>query len=169
MSCIERCSNREQQFPGGFTMVATPTKYFRPGKCNTCRDVKTGYVTSILPLESEPEEGGGLVCRACMRVITSGGEKIEMNGSHIHGFTNPHGIFFDLGCFRTAPGCVYSRQSSYEFSWFNGYSWRIAVCKTCYTHLGWLFTSGASRFNGLILDKLIPWNFSDTSTGRGIA
>lgn len=151
-------------FPGGFAMITTQIKLFRPGKCDTCRKVKTSYVTTTIPLESETGEGGFLVCRACMRVITSVGEKIEMNGSHTHGFTNPHGIFFDLGCFRTAPGCAYSKQSSYEFSWFNGYSWRIAVCRTCYTHLGWLFTSGSSRFNGLIRDKLIPWNFSDTGT-----
>lgn len=143
-------------------MMTPSVHVFRPGKCKTCQGLKTRYVTATIPLESEAGEGGFLVCRACMSVITSDGEKIEMNGAHTHGFTNPHGVFFDVGCFRTAPGCVYSKQSSYEFTWFSGYSWRIAVCRTCFTHLGWLFTSGASRFNGLILDKLIPWNFSDS-------
>ncbi|MFA6009351.1 MAG: cereblon family protein [Desulfobacteraceae bacterium] len=144
-------------------MIITPTRLFRPDKCKKCEGGKTKYITTTRPLESQAGEGGFLVCRACMRVITSEGEKIEMNGAHAHGFTNPHGMFFDVGCFRAAPGCAYSKQSSYEFSWFNGYVWRIAVCRTCFTHLGWLFTSGASRFNGLILDKLLPWNFSDTN------
>lgn len=145
-------------------MITTSPHLFRPDKCKKCESGKTKVITTTRPLESRTGEGGFLVCRACMRVITSEGEKIQMNGAHTHGFTNPHGMFFDVGCFRAAPGCAYSKQSSYEFSWFNGYVWRIAVCRTCLTHLGWLFTSGASRFNGLILDKLLPWNFSDTNT-----
>jgi hypothetical protein len=144
------------------------TTLFRPDTCRKkCGDGRGKTITTTYPLESGTGEGGFLVCRACMRIITSEGEKIAMNGAHAHGFTNPHGLFFDVGCFRDAPGCIYSKQSSYEFSWFSGYAWRIAACRTCRTHLGWLFTSGSSRFNGLILNKLMSWDFKETQPSRG--
>ncbi len=140
--------------------MSSPELYCPDKSRKKCREGKSACKTAALhlPLAHETGEGGYLVCRACMHIITSTTEKIEINGSHIHGFTNPHGLYFDLGCFRHAPGCGYSKESSYEFTWFSGYAWRIAVCRTCYTHLGWLFTSGASRFNGLILNKLMAWD-----------
>ncbi|MBU1171045.1 MAG: hypothetical protein KKD44_15915 [Proteobacteria bacterium] len=113
------------------------------------------------PVDTHSGTGEFLLCRACMGLVTSASEKIEVNGAHTHSFANPHGLFFDIGCFCHAPGCAYSSESSYEFTWFAGFHWQIAVCRACMAHLGWLFTSSGRRFNGLILDKLIAWNSRD--------
>jgi hypothetical protein len=106
--------------------------------------------------EQAPEEDEFILCRQCRQVITRPAERIAMSGSHRHTFANPHGIVYEIGCFRSAQGCGYTGPATDEFSWFKGFSWRIAVCRTCLTHLGWLFISASNvRFNGLILDRLI--------------
>jgi hypothetical protein len=95
-------------------------------------------------------------CRQCLNIITYPAERITVQESHRHTFANPHGIVFEIGCFRTAKGCGYVGPSSDEFGWFAGYSWRIAVCFRCLVHLGWLFESpDANSFHGLILDLIL--------------
>jgi hypothetical protein len=97
-----------------------------------------------------------IFCRQCRNRITSPAERIEVQGSHRHTFANPHGIVFEIGCFRTVEGCGHAGPASTDFSWFSGFSWRIAVCIQCLTHLGWLFASpDQGHFHGLILDRLI--------------
>ncbi len=97
-----------------------------------------------------------ILCRQCLQVITSASERIEMQGSHKHTFANPHGLVYEIGCFRSVTGCGYAGPPAAEFSWFPGYSWRVSVCSGCLTHLGWLFISqGSESFSGLILDRLI--------------
>lgn len=104
---------------------------------------------------ASPDDGDALCCRACGRVITRSAERTEAGGSHHHTFPNPHGIVFQIGCFREAWGCALTGPLTDEFTWFKGYQWRIAVCGSCLLHLGWLFASiGGSRFFGLILDRL---------------
>ncbi len=106
--------------------------------------------------EKTSDDDKFILCRQCRQVITHPAERIEMAGSHRHTFANPHGIVYEIGCFRSARGCGYAGPTTDEFSWFKGFRWRIAVCRTCLTHLGWLFTSsGNAGFNGLILDRLI--------------
>lgn len=139
--------------------VVSSYVFFRKKKCRSDRVFNTKYKTLAIPDETGTGEGTFLVCRDCLCVITSENEKIEINGSHVHGFTNPHGMFFDIGCFSSAPGCAYSDLSSDEFTWFKGFSWRVAFCRKCSAHLGWLFTSDSSQFNGLILTRLIPLGF----------
>jgi hypothetical protein len=96
-----------------------------------------------------------IVCRQCNLPITRPAERINKDGAHRHTFANPHGIVYEIGCFRTAIGCGYTGPASDEFTWFKGYDWRIAVCRACLTHLGWLFSSaGSDQFHGLILDRL---------------
>jgi len=115
-------------------------------------------------VEEEPEEKTSdeeeyILCRQCRHVITSSAERIAVQGSHQHTFANPHGIVFEIGCFRSVPGCGYAGPASDEFAWFKGFSWRVAVCIRCLTHLGWLFTSrGCDSFHGLILDRLVTQN-----------
>ena len=95
-------------------------------------------------------------CRQCHNIITHLAERTTVQGSHQHTFANPHGIVFEIGCFRTAKGCGYAGPSSDEFSWFPGYRWQIAVCLRCLVHLGWLFGSpDADSFHGLILDRIL--------------
>lgn len=106
----------------------------------------------------EPEEDTAnvIVCRQCLHTITFASEHRMINGAHIHTFANPDGIIFEIGCYHDAMGCGYIGRASSEFTWFNGYVWRIAVCGSCLVHLGWRF-SGADGgfFHGLITSRLI--------------
>jgi hypothetical protein len=101
-----------------------------------------------------PHREKRLFCAQCRHPITHDDERIAMQGDHEHSFTNPHGFTFRIGCFRQAPGCVAIGTAATEYSWFNGYQWRIALCANCEAHLGWLFTSPDDRFHGLILNRL---------------
>ncbi|MFP4040009.1 MAG: cereblon family protein [Desulfosudaceae bacterium] len=107
--------------------------------------------------ETEGQAGAApvIMCARCLRVITAPGQRTTVNGAHQHTFANPHGLIFEIGCFRAAPGCAYMGRSTGEFTWFQGYQWKIAVCAECLLHLGWLFTSSASSFHGLILSHLV--------------
>jgi hypothetical protein len=103
-------------------------------------------------LDREP--GKAICCRFCLHGITSSVERISLSGAHRHTFANPHGIVFEIGCFRNAPGCIARGPVTSEFSWFAGYGWRLALCGGCQSHLGWRFQGGESFF-GLILSHLI--------------
>ena len=103
-------------------------------------------------VETEPY----VVCRQCQQPITRRTDAMAKDGSHIHTFANPHGIVFEIGCFREAIGCRHVGPSTDDFTWFKGYEWRIAICQGCAVHLGWHYSvSGSSAFYGLILDRLI--------------
>lgn len=113
---------------------------------------------SVMPEEkdAEPEAANNIYCRECLNIITRLEDRIAVNGAHLHTFANPHGIVFEIGCFRNAEGCGYTGLPTSEFTWFSGYSWRIAVCSHCLLHMGWFFTSdSADGFAGLILDHLV--------------
>lgn len=103
----------------------------------------------------EEEEESFILCRQCSQAVTRAADRISQQGAHHHTFANPHGIVYEIGCFRSAVGCGTTGPATDEFTWFPGYEWRVAVCRSCLTHLGWLFTaSGSDRFYGLILDRL---------------
>jgi len=117
-------------------------------------EIPNGFVEDETEEEASEEEH--ILCRQCHNVLTSLNEQIELQGSQKHTFANPHGIVFEIGCFRAVMGCGYAGPASDEFSWFKGFSWRAAVCVMCLTHLGWLFESrSGSSFHGLILDRLL--------------
>ena len=106
----------------------------------------------------KPEEDAvrAIVCRQCLHVITDATQHRIINGSHVHTFANPDGIIFEIGCYHHAKGCGYIGSASSEFTWFNGYLWRIAVCGYCLVHLGWRFSGADGHFfHGLITSRLI--------------
>lgn len=105
--------------------------------------------------EKQEEDPGAILCRSCGRMITHEKNRLAVDGSHRHTFANPHGIVYEIGCFQSAPGCTHGGSLTAEFSWFAGFQWKIALCGGCLTHMGWLFVSSSSRFNGLILDRLV--------------
>ena len=108
------------------------------------------------PKEQDTNSGQYLLCRHCLNKISSPAECIEVQGSHKHTFANPQGIIYEIGCFKNASGCGYSGVPTDEYTWFRGFRWRVALCGLCLTHVGWLFMSTASsRFNGLILNRLV--------------
>lgn len=106
--------------------------------------------------EREPsKESRYIICRQCEQRLTRPNERIAVNGSHTHTFANPSGLVFEIGCFNMARGCLFIGPPSMEFQWFTGYSWQIAICSACQTHLGWLFLGQHShQFFGFILDRL---------------
>ncbi|THB64139.1 MAG: hypothetical protein D6E12_15495 [Desulfovibrio sp.] len=109
--------------------------------------------------EQEPdhgEKGVFLACHLCLNPITRQGNRIAVNGQHQHNFFNPHGLVFEIGCFSAAPGCVIQGAPSFEFTWFPGHAWQVALCSRCLNHLGWQFTGpGGSQFFGLIVGELV--------------
>ena len=100
--------------------------------------------------------GGGeaLRCAACDHPITERAYRSEMAGAHEHTFVNPGGFDYRIGCFAAAPGCAYQGATESAFSWFPGWSWQIAVCARCRTHLGWIYRLAHQQFHGLILAAL---------------
>jgi hypothetical protein len=97
-----------------------------------------------------------ILCRECLHPITRPAERISVQGQHHHTFANPHGIVFEIGCFKSASGCGYIGPATDDFTWFAGHRWRVCICTACLSHLGWLFSGPSGHaFHGLILDRLI--------------
>ena len=120
------------------------------------KNKKLAPVVEDKPVEKTSDNGESILCRQCRQVITTKAEQITVQGAHQHTFANPHGIIFQIGCFQSAKGCGYTGSLTEEWSWFKGFSWKIAVCNICLIQLGWLFlSSGGGSFNGLILNRLI--------------
>ncbi len=106
--------------------------------------------------EAETEEKKEILCRQCREGVTDPGQRIAVQGGHLHTFANPHGIIFDIGCFQSVRNCAAVGPASIEFTWFPGFRWRILICGRCLTHLGWMFTTdGPEKFFGLIIDRLV--------------
>ncbi len=122
---------------------------------------KNGNNTATVFLEKDQERNNAfkdefIRCRVCNHKITTHKEKININDSHYHTFANPNGMIFDIGCYKTALGCLNTGPPTEEFSWFKGYSWQVAICASCLAHLGWVFLSANNNFfYGLIIDRLI--------------
>lgn len=105
--------------------------------------------------EEEEKEEKALFCRFCGKQITELRFAIEMSDDHHHTFFNPAGIIYEIRCFSQAEGCVRHGPSTDEFSWFPGYTWRLALCSECFVHMGWYFSSGTLGFYGLIGKNLV--------------
>jgi hypothetical protein len=106
-------------------------------------------------VEHATAEPGELVyCGTCSHVVARKTDRIAVNGSHTHDFTNPYGIRFHVGCFAEALGCSISGTPTAADSWFAGFFWRLATCAECHTHLGWYFDQADRYFYGLILDRV---------------
>lgn len=95
-----------------------------------------------------------LKCAVCEHRISERAYRIEMMGAHEHTFVNPHGFAYHVGCFAAAPGCAHLGATEEAFSWFPGWSWQVAACAKCRTHVGWIYRLAGQQFHGLILDRL---------------
>lgn len=100
------------------------------------------------------QRGPELVCATCARRITHDDHRIEVGGAHEHTFVNPGGHVHHLGCFGVATGLAYLGPTETAFSWFPGFTWQLASCGACRTHLGWIFRCAGDSFHGLLLDQL---------------
>jgi hypothetical protein len=74
-------------------------------------------------------------------------------------FANPHGMVFELLLLKRAQALRLIGSATEEFTWFQGYAWRVALCAGCGIHLGWCFEAvqGASpaQFFGLLRRELV--------------
>lgn len=99
------------------------------------------------------------VCAACGALITLSDRLIHISGSTRHHFINPAGIPCDFQTFYACPGAAAAGQATEEHSWFPGYLWQFAFCKTCAAHLGWRYTARSSMirpldFWGVLVDAV---------------
>jgi hypothetical protein len=113
-----------------------------------------------LTAEAPPirEEDPGYCCALCGELIARRDACISVQGAHEHRFSNPAGYLFHIGCFGAAPGCLIAGEPEEFYSWFDGCTWRYALCRGCRAHLGWRFSPAVQGqgqgFFGLILDRL---------------
>jgi hypothetical protein len=94
------------------------------------------------------------VCVECRHRVAPEHARIEIGGQHRHVCVNPSGLAFDIACFEIAPGAVPYGASEAQWSWFEGYLWRVALCGGCSRHLGWSFEGSNGTFHGLIAIRL---------------
>ncbi len=102
------------------------------------------------------EEDIAYYCVRCGALITRGRWEMSLNGGHEHVVFNPAGLVFRVLCFRDAPGAGPQGVASGVFTWFQGYRWRLAMCRACDAHLGWRYEGSAEPrvFFGLIKEAL---------------
>jgi hypothetical protein len=105
-------------------------------------------------IEPAPGAKHWIVCGSCAQPITTSSEHISVNGRHLHEFMNPDGQRFVVACFSRASALLTSGEPSSVWTWFPGYTWQIALCQGCTTHLGWIYVAQAELFYGLIWDRL---------------
>ncbi len=104
--------------------------------------------------DERSEEEEELNCSACGQAVTRLKLRTRVGGRHEHTCVNPAGVLFEIGCFSEADGCREVGAESDDFTWFDGYTWQVAVCVGCHAHLGWRFWSADAGFYGLILNRL---------------
>ena len=93
-------------------------------------------------------------CAICGALITDNRYAVPINGQQRYIKTNPDNHSFSFGCFSSASGCRTLGDYSDQHSWFSGYQWCFAHCKSCNAQLGWHFR-GEQAFFGLILEQLV--------------
>lgn len=87
--------------------------------------------------DDEAAAARALRCRACQAAIADSSDVFQAAGL----FVNPHGFLHELLLVRTARGLLFVGEETAEHTWFAGYTWRIALCARCQSHLGWRYTA----------------------------
>uniref|UniRef100_A0A8C7P3J9 Protein cereblon n=1 Tax=Oncorhynchus mykiss TaxID=8022 RepID=A0A8C7P3J9_ONCMY len=104
-----------------------------------------------------------LCCKQCQDTeITT---KNEIFSLSLYGpmaaYVNPHGYVHEtLTVYKASNLNLVGRPSTLH-SWFPGYAWTIAQCRTCASHMGWKFTAtkkdlSPPRFWGLTRSAMLP-------------
>ena len=104
--------------------------------------------------DASTTEDEALRCVVCEHRITERAYRIEIADAHEHVFVNPSGIQYRIGCYAAAPGCIHLGATESAFSWFPGWSWQVAACAQCRTHVGWIYRLAGQQFHGLIVNAL---------------
>jgi hypothetical protein len=107
------------------------------------------------PVERRLEAEGWIVCARCGGFVTESRARSSVNGAHEHTFINPAGVIFRVGCFSEAPGVRPAGEESSHWTWFAGFAWQVALCRSCAEHVGWNYRNADSRFVALIADRIV--------------
>ena len=68
---------------------------------------KENFDTKTIEQEDEKEnDNPWIFCIVCKNKLTRKKDAIEMNSRHSHSFLNPHGIFYNIRCFKNAKGAL---------------------------------------------------------------
>ncbi len=117
---------------------------------------RTGRGPAPAPTGSSVDDvPGDLLCAVCRVRITHEDHRIERGGSHAHTFVNPGAVVHTIGCFAVAVNLSYLGEPEVAFTWFPGFSWQVASCARCRTHLGWIYRCRGDQFHGLLIEMLI--------------
>lgn len=76
-------------------------------------------------------------CAGCGSLIAHSDRLLCIGGKTRHAFVNPAGIEYDFQTFSSCPGGIALGEATEEHTWYAGYRWRIALCRTCGLHMGW--------------------------------
>jgi hypothetical protein len=118
------------------------------------RPSESPLADSASVIEPAPDPDHWIVCATCSQPITTASQRLSVSGRHLHEFMNPEGQRFVVACFSGASGLLAAGEPSSIWTWFPGYTWQIALCQSCSTHLGWIYRGEAQLFYGLIWDRL---------------
>lgn len=119
------------------------------------RPERAGALVPVIERDARAGEPGALVCAACGAPVTTAAARAERFGAHVHVFSNPDGLRFEIGCFSAAPGVRLIGEEILAFTWFPSFAWTVALCARCAVQLGWRYRSAfGAEFFGLILEKL---------------
>lgn len=130
------------------------------------RPERQGAIVPVVEREARAGEPGALVCAACGYPITTAAARTERFDAHVHVFTNPDGLRFEIGCFVQAPGVRLIGEETLAFTWFPSFAWTVALCARCGVQLGWRYrSSSGAEFHGLILERLREVGGSDPVPG----
>lgn len=79
-------------------------------------------------------------CKNCMTVIARRSDMLVMSSDGPMGaYVNNYGYVHETLTLSKAHGLNLQGQPETQHSWFPGYSWTIAYCNCCESHMGWLF------------------------------
>ncbi|XP_062180442.1 uncharacterized protein LOC133884879 [Phragmites australis] len=79
-------------------------------------------------------------CRNCQSLIAKRSDMVVMStDGPLGAYVNPYGCVHETITVSNATGLALVGNPSKVHSWFPGYSWTIASCSACESHIGWLF------------------------------
>lgn len=134
------------------------------------RPERSGAIVPVIERDVRAREPGALVCATCGAPITTAAARAERFGAHVHVFSNPDGLRFEIGCFTDAAGVRLVGDETLAFTWFPSFAWTVALCARCGVQLGWRYRSTfGAEFFGLILERLREASSGDPAPGGGEA
>ena len=101
-------------------------------------------------------------CGRCSARVASDVDAVSVGGRPVRSsHVNPAGIPCEILTFSrvTHVASADPADATEEFTWFDGYAWRLAACAGCGLHLGWRYTAARPdlelrEFYGLLVGAL---------------